>query len=629
MSKFGIFSKHLVLTSHKNSYPNSPVAGIILINEGKISEIQLTSLEYCELTKQSLDYDLIDYSDFYVSPGLIDLNVRQEWEDLTSLTQAAISGGVTFIAVEKGFYHTHINLGPCYCDVAFIPSVGDNFSIESLHPNTLAIKAYFFPPAPGVKTVANLENFMKIVNNYNIRLFIDPTLPDSRLLYMASPLRLFPIEDRRDSKPKENTFFAAAFPNSVVSSGDESEQSDTISSEEILDASPNIEKIRKLSLLETEGKMHRKKRSVSDENEELLKNLILIKNESESTFPKKKKKYHTIHNIYMDLDERIKACQNDMKDLSVAEQTTYLRSGSTSFISEHHKNSSLTHSPLPNIDKDKEPSSAKVLSYSTRKELFRPSNLQIKTISKPETQCYYIHHLANYPENWELSGIEKLVEFIEPHSKIHFQGISSVGALNRIRQLKQKFKKVTCEIPAPHLFFNSDSVPNGDTRFKNAPPIRNRGNFNLLWDLLKMRGIDIISSQHVDIEGRFKPFGNFHQALNGISSLGMTLQAVWTTLNIPISSKSLLEHYIVRLAKWLSLQPAQIIGQEKLRGSIEVGKWADLVIWDPWERNKIGQEIKYPGSPFVNQEVLGTIKFVYFKGELVNSDTQPYGQVMG
>lgn len=628
MNRFGIFSKHLVLTSLYESYPNSPVSGIILINDSKIADIQITSLNYLELKQTNLDYDLLDYSDYYISPGLIDLNVRQEWEEISSLTQSALLGGITFIALETGFYHTNLNTGPIYCDLTYIPCAGDNFSLESLSPNTLAVKSYFFPPAPGVRTVANLENFMKILNNSDIRLFIDPTLPDSRLLYMASPLRLFPIEDRKDTKPKENTFFAAAFPSDINSSGNDSENSDSISSGDLLEASPELQTIRKLSLIENDLIEHRKKRSVSDEDSNLFMNLVLMKNESESKLIRKKRKSHAIHNIYKDLDERIKACQNDMKDLSVAEQSTYSRSGSTSFLLEPpKKGSSLSPIPYAECNSPPEPSSAKVISYTVRKELLRPSSIQIKTVSKPETQSYYSHHLANYPEHWELAGIEKIVDLIEPNSKIHFQGISSVGALNRVRQLKQKFKKVTCEIPASHLFFNSNSVPDGDTRFKNAPPIRNRGNFNLLWDLLKMKGIDIISSQHVDIESRFKPFGNFQQALNGISSLGMSLQAVWTVLNIPISSKALLEHYIVRLAKWLSLQPAQIIGQEGVRGSIEVGKWADLVIWDPWERVKI--EKGHKGSPFMGQEVLGTIKYVYFKGKIVNRDTQAFGEVVG
>jgi dihydroorotase-like cyclic amidohydrolase len=309
-----------------------------------------------------------------------------------------------------------------------------------------------------------------------------------------------------------------------------------------------------------------------------------------------------------------------MKDLSIAEESTYSRSGSTSFGNENLPKKCFSFSLSPSaFDRisEPEPHSATVISkFSTRKELLRPSSIVIKRECKNESQEYYVHHLANYPEHWEIAGIEKIVEYLESHSKVHFQNISSVGALNRIRQIKQKFKNVTCEIPAAHLYFNSDSVSTGDTRFKNAPPIRNRGNFNLLWDLLKLKGIDLITSQHVNIDPSHKPFNNFQQSLNGIASLGCSLQAVWTVLNIPITRKELLEHYIVRLAKWMSLHPAKVLEVDKERGSIEIGKFADLVVWDPWTRAKV-TECKYQ-SPFVGQDLLGVIKHVYVKGKLVN-----------
>ena len=632
MNKLGIFSNHLVLTSINETHPRTPVPGIILINDTKIVDVQLSTEGLESLKLRFADYLIHDYSSYYTSPGLIDLNIRQEWEDLSALTQTAVSGGVTLTLIERGYYVAHPEPESLYCDIGYIECVDDKFSIESLNPSTLAIKAYFFPPAPNVKTVANLANFMKVINNNKLRLFIDPTLPDLRLLYMASPMRLYPIEDRNGSKPNENTFFAAAFPTDIISSDSES-----VSSGEILDESPDVEteKKRKMSLfVEDVPVHHRKKRSVSDDDPNIVPHLPqLMPTESDKNFIRGKKKHSTTHDIYNDLDQRIKACQNDMKDLSIAEESTYSRSGSTSFMVEPLPKKCFSMSLSPSAFErtiEPEPHSAIVPTSSSRhqarKELLRPSTITIQRENKSET-CY-AHHLANYPEHWEVAGIEKIVEHLDIGSLVHFQNISSVGALNRIRQLKQKFKNVTCEIPAAHLYFNSDSVPNGDTRFKNVPPIRNRGNFNLLWDLLKFKGIDLISSQHANIDPVHKPVGNFQQALNGIASIGCSLQAVWTILNIPITRKELLEHYIVRLAKWMSLHPAKVLGVDKERGTIEAGKIADLVVWDPWERSKADQQqIKYK-SPFVGQDFLGVIKCVYVKGKLVTGNDVKNGQVL-
>jgi hypothetical protein len=64
-----------------------------------------------------------------------------------------------------------------------------------------------------------------------------------------------------------------------------------------------------------------------------------------------------------------------------------------------------------------------------------------------------------------------------------------------------------------------------------------------------MKGIDCISSSHSFINPAKKITNNFQTALNGIASIGCSLQSVWHVLNKPVTSNDLLEHYIVRLAK--------------------------------------------------------------------------------
>ena len=51
-------------------------------------------------------------------------------------------------------------------------------------------------------------------------------------------------------------------------------------------------------------------------------------------------------------------------------------------------------------------------------------------------------------------------------------------------------------------------------------------------------------------------------------------------LNKPVSSNDQIEHYIVRLGKWLSMHPSQILNIYHKRGSISKGKLADLIVWE-------------------------------------------------
>ncbi|OMJ91026.1 hypothetical protein SteCoe_6488 [Stentor coeruleus] len=637
MSRFGIVSKHIVLTSKNNSHPRYPCPGIILINNDTIEDIilQETLLPFETLIKQYKDWNLLDYRDLYISPGIIDLNVRREWEDFSQLTKAALNGGVTVIAVEEGYYNPISTSSIYYCDIAKIILANDQTNFSAIPKSVCALKGYLFPPSTEIRSIAYLQNIMKEANKTGLPFFIDATLPDPRMLYMASPSRLLPVDDRKDTDTNSSGLFAAAYPESMsCTKGSDSEESEEESEdEEIPQRSTSLAcpELRQLNIVSNS--------ILDDEEENKIKvseqSLVIAEvKESDESSPLKKgiKKKAISHDIYNDLDNRIKASQQNIEDLCIAERSTYSFSGSTSFISADLSNqfqemnlitSKPIEAPLKSIPPDNsKPQTSKLIH---KRDLFRPSPIVIKPEIRPDASRDYKYYLANLPEHWEISGIERIIENLTSGNKIHFQNTSSAAAINRIRQIKKTYNQITCEIPATHLFFNSIAVKIGDTRFKNIPPIRNQGNFNLLWDLLKMKGIDSISSQHASIETHRKITGNFQQALNGISAMGCSLQAVWTMINIPATTSEQLEHYIVRLAKWFSLHPAMILNINNKRGSIEKGKFADFIVWNPKEKVVVSNEYAYSEtSPFMNQELLGCIKYVYLRGKLATTTNGSY-----
>ena len=639
MSKIGIISKHVVLTAKDNIHPRYPIPAIILISNDIIEDIILleSDEEYSKAFLTYKDRQLLDCTDDYISPGIIDINVRREWENFKDLTKSAIKGGVTVIAVEEGYYSNFDSTPEYYCDIAKVSIVSDSTDFSAIPSSTNALKAYLFPPCQQIKSVANLQNILMKAHKTGLPLFIDATLPDQRMLYMASPLRLESIEDRKDSDPSSSGIFAAAFPESMESSnenspkgkneeGDESNSGSDLDSEE-----EKLLPARSLSLQTNEITAIQNRDYTSGEEEvdhKLLNKqdtVILEVKEDDECSPLKPggKKRGSVYNIYDDLNQRIKASQKSIEDLCLAEKSTYSNSGSTSFQNLDTLVALVSPGSVFGVEKSTESDSSSPGSASlfpkplVKRNFVRPTPILIKQDIRPDSSRDYKYHLANYPEHWECSGVERIVELLNPQSKVHFQNISSAGALNQIRKTKKKIKGVTCEIPAAHLFFTSASINNSDTRFKNTPPVRNQGNYNLLWDLLKMKGIDSISSQHASIMPIQKLTGNFQQALNGISSLGCSLQAVWNVINIPVSTTEQLEHYIIRLAKWFSLHPAKILNVESKRGSIEKGKYADLIIWNPRERFIVDNTYAYSQtSPFMNQKLMGIVKKVFLRGKV-------------
>lgn len=641
MSQKGIASKHLVLTQYQETRLRYPVPGLILISGEKIESIIMLSADFIfeDLIAQFPSYHLQDFSDYYVSPGMIDLNVRHEHETLTQLTQSALSGGVTLIALEPGYYSNIESEGSYYCDIASIEVISDSYCFNSIPQSTFALKAYLFPPAPQVKSVAHLENVINQCTKSNIPLFIDATLPDPRMLYMASPLRLENVEDRKDTETNSSGLFAAAFPENMAES-DKSSDKSADESEELPLRSTSLQsgEIKKLTFRTGYGSDEEDKAEAKQVAAEFC---ILEARETEESTPckvKSLKKKPQTHDIYNDLDNRIKASQQNIEDLCIAEKSTYSHSGSTLFgrslIPKKCNSFNLTVEKSTESDSS-EPGSASLCpnpnpNPSKMRERFRPAPILIKPEARADSCQDYKYHLANCPDHWETAGMEKIIELLAATTRVHFQNISSASSLNRVRQVRPRFRHATCEVPASHLYFTSASVADSDTRFKNIPPVRNQGNCNLLWDLLKMKGIDAVSSQHACIETSKKKIGNFQQALNGISSIGCTLQAVWSVLNIPVSSYEQLEHYIVRLAKWLSLYPAQILAVDRERGSIEVGKNADFFIWKPKEKVTVGSGYTYcETSPFAGLDLFGKVHQVYIRGEKVfDGHSEARGQVL-
>ena len=572
------------------------------------------------------------------------------------MTCSAVSGGVSILAVEEGNYTKDPCAEEYFCDVAEVLVVNECTNFSNIPASVCALKGYLHPPGPQARSITNLQYVVSQAERTDLPLFLDPTLPDPRMLYMASPLRLEPVEERQDAPPNSSSLFAAAYPQGLDKEAKGSDSSPSSAFSESAEDKKtcagqeaeegNAENLEEVQVLDKE-EIKKPKRSSRDikifkvnstSDDELLardeipEDIVMELKEAERLSRSQEKqqlnlisttKRKSMSDIYTEIESRIKACSKSIEEICIAEKSTYSHSGSTSFLvpGSVKKSSSLNISPnreqFTGSDSS-EPNSAQIYGASTtRRRIFRPPPIQIKAEPLKDSTRDYRCHLANYPEHWEASGIEKVAECLSHKSRVHFVNLSSASALIKVRQIQARFKRTTCEVPAVHLYFTSASVEMGNTRFKNTPPVRGVTNHNLVWELVKMKGINAISSQHASIQAKHKLSGNFQQALNGISSLGCTLQAVWTSLFNSAGSEELMEHFIVRMATWMSLEPAKILGIEGRRGSIEKGKFADLMVWDPKERFTLGKEYVYHiTSPFAGEKLMGDVKAVYIRGVL-------------
>ena len=225
----------------------------------------------------------------------------------------------------------------------------------------------------------------------------------------------------------------------------------------------------------------------------------------------------------------------------------------------------------------------------------------------------YQAYLKSRPASWEDKAIAMMIGLCrETESRVHIVHLSSASSIEQIRAARNEGLPLTVETGQHYLFFDAESIPDGDTRFKCAPPIRERKNNDQLWRALMDGTIDFIATDHSPAPPELKEVesGDFKKAWGGIAGLQFALPVVWTAAK----SKGL---SIAQVAKWLNENPSRFIKCDSSKGKIKKGYDADIITWDPEKKfivdaKKIQHRHKL--TPYEGNELSGVVMQTYVNG---------------
>ena len=235
------------------------------------------------------------------------------------------------------------------------------------------------------------------------------------------------------------------------------------------------------------------------------------------------------------------------------------------------------------------------------------------------------------PSAWELSAIEMLLELLKLHrGQLHIVHLATgEPILSLLKQAKKAGLNLSVETCPHYLFFATEDVPDCDPRYKCAPPIRSSAQRQQLRQALVDGTIDTIGSDHSPCppEMKYLESGDLSKAWGGIAGLQFMLPAVWTSFqnHEPTITP---EH----LSRWLSSNPAKMLGLEHQIGSLAPGLNADVVVWDPlqqWTVTKEDIAHRHRISPYESQSLVGKVLRTYVNGHLVFSDGEIQGSATG
>jgi dihydropyrimidinase len=242
------------------------------------------------------------------------------------------------------------------------------------------------------------------------------------------------------------------------------------------------------------------------------------------------------------------------------------------------------------------------------------------------------YHAGTRPPYVEAVATARAIAFARAaDAPIHVVHVSSAAAVDEIRRGKAEGVDVTAETCPHFLALTEERYDTPDDveccRYLVAPPLRSKADQDALWAALADGTLDLVASDHVpdrvDREkaeaARGTPFNLISNGAPGIETL---LAIVWSE---GVAKGRLTPERAVDL---LATTPARVFGLAT-KGAIEVGRDADLVLFDPAARRMLRAKDLHHTSdytPYEGFELTGEVRSVWVRGEPVIRDGRFVGR---
>jgi len=199
---------------------------------------------------------------------------------------------------------------------------------------------------------------------------------------------------------------------------------------------------------------------------------------------------------------------------------------------------------------------------------------------------------------------------LRPH--LHVQHVSTAKAMDLIRGAKAEGLHVTCEVAPHHFTLTDEAIGSYNTNAKMNPPLRVEADRAAMVAGLVDGTVDCIATDHAP-HATFEKEQEFERAPNGITgletALGLALRVLHKGQGMTVS----------RVIELMSAKPAGVISLEG-RGTLKVGSFADVVVFDPaseWRYDVSETRAKSRNTPFDGAAMVGRVLATISEGRIV------------
>jgi len=195
---------------------------------------------------------------------------------------------------------------------------------------------------------------------------------------------------------------------------------------------------------------------------------------------------------------------------------------------------------------------------------------------------------------------------------VYIPHVSSAEGVRVMRFLKGSGCPVYAETCPQYLGLTWDELKSRGPLGKVGPSIKTEQDRLALWEAMQQGVFDTLGSDHAP-KGK-KAEDDFFQAPYGSPEVETMLPVVW---HYGVNSGKITPNEAVKL---LSENTARVMGLFPQKGRLEPGADADVVLFDPsepWTISVSNQHSNATYSMFEGKQVVGRVKKVFLRGELV------------
>ncbi|MEO8638386.1 MAG: dihydropyrimidinase [Chloroflexota bacterium] len=234
------------------------------------------------------------------------------------------------------------------------------------------------------------------------------------------------------------------------------------------------------------------------------------------------------------------------------------------------------------------------------------------------------HHALTRPTYAEAEATHRAIALARAaDASVYIVHLSCADALAEVAAAKARGWPVYAET-CPHYLTLTDArydAPDEQEVIKSviSPPLRTESDRGALWLGLRAGGLDLVATDHVPdrlaVE-KLCPAPPFPQISNGAPGIETLLSVVYDE-GVAGGQIS-----VERMVDLLATTPARLFGLAG-KGAVEVGRDADLVLFDPKAKRTIRQSELHHTSdftPYEGREVRGAVRSVLLRGQSVIRD---------